>query len=332
MTPWTDLSPQETWYQRYPKKGHWTRGTHPSLCEQTHTCVKTLPSNNFVCGRKNDVFCGVSWLTKQILDPLVCKVWCGQLCFLNRGGRVLECVGQMPPLNILGSLYDLAFCPKCFICTGHPFFLIIRTTYDNLLYSLFFSKKKECFPVGCVPPAHWPLFPYVYWLWGWKINDLSFLGGGPVQGVDVPPPGPDYLPPRARPPPPVTMWPIPWCIWCHIPPDLNRVTHTCENITFAHYATRAVKICKDNLYKYIIDSHTWMLTGERMVGGIHVWVLLYNYRPHAKYGEGNVFTGVCHSVHKGMHTPPSPPHQWMLPSEDRRSTSGRYASYWNASY
>ena len=28
-----------------------------------------------------------------------------------------------------------------------------------------------------------------------------------------------HLPsPRARPPLPVTMWPIPWCIWCHPPP------------------------------------------------------------------------------------------------------------------
>ena len=44
-------------------------------------------------------------------------------------------------------------------------------------------------------------------------------------------------------------------------------------------------------------------------------------------GQGNVFTDVCHSVQKGgLHS-----HQEADPSpEGRRSTGGRYASYWNA--
>ena len=44
----------------------------------------------------------------------------------------------------------------------------------------------------------------------------------------TPPPGPDHLPP-------VTMWPIPWCIWHHPPPPVGHecVTHVCENIIFA---------------------------------------------------------------------------------------------------
>ena len=45
---------------------------------------------------------------------------------------------------------------------------------------------------------------------------------------------------------PVTMWPIPWCIWCHLPPPHRyyRMTDACENISFAHFATRAVNISK----------------------------------------------------------------------------------------
>ena len=47
-------------------------------------------------------------------------------------------------------------------------------------------------------------------------------------------------------------------------------------------------------------------------------------------GEGNVFTGARHSVHRGecIHdVPPDPPLR-MHPPEGRRSTGGRYASYW----
>ena len=72
--------------------------------------------------------------------------------------------------------------------------------------------------------------------------------------------------------------------------------------------------------------------------------------PATKLRQGNVFTPVCHSVHRGgvCHTPPgqTPPAQCMLgytplPSAcwdtppctvhaGIRSTSGRYASHWNA--
>ena len=72
---------------------------------------------------------------------------------------------------------------------------------------------------------------------------------------------------------------------------------------------------------------------------IHPFFLL----PATKLGQGNVFTGVCDSVHRGgrclpqcmlayhhHHHPGSrhpPPHRacWEI-----RSTRGRYASYWNA--
>ena len=52
--------------------------------------------------------------------------------------------------------------------------------------------------------------------------------------------------------------------------------------------------------------------------------------PATKLRQGNVFTPVCHSVHGGVsatHTlarPPCPVHAGI------RSTSGRYASHWNA--
>ena len=76
--------------------------------------------------------------------------------------------------------------------------------------------------------------------WG-EVNDLSYRGGvvlsgvwgggvgcGPVPGgwsclggiVDVSPQG------QTTSPSPVTMWPISWCIWCHLPTDLNRVSDT----------------------------------------------------------------------------------------------------------
>lgn len=72
-----------------------------------------------------------------------------------------------------------------------------------------------------------------------------------------------------------------------------------------------------------------------------------------KYKESKVFTCVCHSVNGGgtlLDAPPASgctPHQWMhslpavtaspflpvdaspLPPEDRWSTGGPYASYWN---
>ena len=91
----------------------------------------------------------------------------------------------------------------------------------------------------------------------------------------------------------------------------------------------------------------------------------YYYRPQRSCGQGNIFTPVCHSVHRGgsaplpgrtplpWRTPPArenpPPCQGELPLPARetppppgpdpppreadcsiRSTSGRYASYWNA--
>ena len=60
-------------------------------------------------------------------------------------------------------------------------------------------------------------------------------------------------------------------------------------------------------------------------------IIIYFYRPHL--GQGNIFAPVCYSVHgggvpgqvsPGRYTPPREIHAGI------RSTSGRYASYWNA--
>ena len=87
---------------------------------------------------------------------------------------------------------------------------------------------------------------------------------------------------------------------------------------------------------------------------------IHNYRPQRSCGQGDIFTGVClstggrvsASLHAGMPYPPpprmeepppgwsTPPPGWRTPPDGEpppreadssiRSTSGRYASYWNA--
>ena len=51
------------------------------------------------------------------------------------------------------------------------------------------------------------------------------------------------------------------------------------------------------------------------------------YRPQRSCGQGNIFTPVCHSVHRGGS---ASVHVGIPPPPRIRSTSGRYASYWNA--
>ena len=141
----------------------------------------------------------------------------------------------------------------------------------NVLYC--FITKQECIPVGCVPPAHWPkgggrevllsrggdLVPgggrcccpegggrccdLVPGGMGGREVLLS-RGGGAVlwsgpggEGGAVVQRGGGVVHSSH---PPLTMWPIPWCIWCNTsPPGLGQ-TNACENITFARFATWAV--------------------------------------------------------------------------------------------
>ena len=46
-------------------------------------------------------------------------------------------------------------------------------------------------------------------------------------------------------PPPLTMWPIPWCIWCNTfpSPNVTDMTDACKNITFARFAGGNKPVC-----------------------------------------------------------------------------------------
>ena len=85
----------------------------------------------------------------------------------------------------------------------------------------------------------------VVWSGGWSGQGAGLIRGEVNISPLTRPPALPLIrppPPRTSPPPPVTMWPIPWCIWCHLPPSWTEwVTHACENITFARFATWAVK-------------------------------------------------------------------------------------------
>ena len=107
---------------------------------------------------------------------------------------------------------------------------------------------------------------------------------------------------------------------------------------------------------------------------LHIFIVGYHYRPQRSCSQGNVFTRVCHSVHRGgvclsacWDTTPPPQEQTNPPEADTpwkqtpprsrhppwgrhpleadtpreqtppqeadssiQSTTGRYASYWNA--
>ena len=62
---------------------------------------------------------------------------------------------------------------------------------------------------------------------------------------------------------------------------------------------------------------------------ILVTCLMFTARKRS-LGQGNVFISVCDSVHGGVDTPPLVDTPNPLGYYGIRSTSGRYASYWNA--
>ena len=135
------------------------------------------------------------------------------------------------------------------------------------------------------------------------------------------------------------------------------------------------KVCANKGTLKILDS------SQKYASNITLAPIFLNYRPQRSCGQGNIFTPVCHSVHRGgggsasMHAgipPPGPgrppqtrqttpqeqtpprtrqtplgadtpqeqtPREQTSPWEQTppreadssiRSTSGRYASYWNA--
>ena len=114
------------------------------------------------------------------------------------------------------------------------------------------------------------------------------------------------------------------------------------------------KDCKDSLH--------WVLKLE-CISEMPTHPSTYHYRPQRSCGQGNIFTRVCHSVHRGglpqcmLEYPPrkeapvplpqegDPPGRRHPPGKETprkeappqegdppgiRSMSGRYASYWNA--
>ena len=112
--------------------------------------------------------------------------------------------------------------------------------------------------------------------------------------------------------------------------------------------------------KYI-SGHITYSFGLVIITEHNIYIKHYtdNLPPTTKLGQGNIFTGICDSVHRGegglpqcmlgYHHPPGlgtplgpgtppgtryPPRIRQAPSQSRayweiRSTSGRYASYWN---
>ena len=88
--------------------------------------------------------------------------------------------------------------------------------------------KQECIPVGCVPAAHWP-FAGVCLVWGglvWSQGSVFLVRGVWSWGV---------LPARGL-----------CLVWggspCPETPTVNRITHTCKNITLATTSLRPVII------------------------------------------------------------------------------------------
>ena len=76
--------------------------------------------------------------------------------------------------------------------------------------------------------------------------------------------------------------------------------------------------------KNIVETFKYFISREFLASyeaNTTLFICLNCYRPQRSCGQGNVFTGVCDSVHRG-----GPPEA----GSGIRSMSGRYASCWNA--
>ena len=106
---------------------------------------------------------------------------------------------------------------------------------DRVSRAFIFLYQQESIPVGCVPPA--------CQLYCTVLVALVAGGGYPrSQGGWVPNPPPTYPPPPGYSPPRHT-YPTPCGIhWRHIHPHPNRMTDTCEKITFPQLRWRAGNI------------------------------------------------------------------------------------------
>ena len=128
-----------------------------------------------------------------------------------------------------GRCYFIGLC--IMICVILTLFPLICTK----MHSSWMRTACLCIGPGC---------------WGEVVGVQS---GGVRPGgwwLSTPPPPPGRPPPLS-----VTMWPIPWCIWSHLPLFSDRMTETCENIAFACFATQAVMkiVCYFMLWKISLE-------------------------------------------------------------------------------
>ena len=115
---------------------------------------------------------------------------------------------------------------------------------------------------------------------------------------------------------------------CLETPPVNRITHTCKNITLATTSLRPVNIrrfhgkkcdrsSKSNRIMKCINFNIDLMRENLVPAGCPVITLIPHvtvsiicgyYRPQRSCGQGYVFTGVCDSVHRGglQRTPPGP--------------------------
>ena len=105
---------------------------------------------------------------------------------------------------------------------------------------LWFYKKQECIPVGCVPAERWPYSE------NWRPPPKIWSRHPPRKfGAGTPPKIWSRHPPRkfgaGTPPPENLEQAPPLKIWS-TPPPVNRITHTCKNITLAKTSFRPVII------------------------------------------------------------------------------------------
>ena len=107
---------------------------------------------------------------------------------------------------------------------------------------------------------------------GWVVVSRGRGSLPPDQDIHPSPPAPDHLPP-------VTMWPIPWCIWCHLPP-LNRVSVT----RMWKHSLRSLRYAGGNYWKPRLNSLLGFCPTIRRMLAIEKWVncIFVSFNFHTK--------------------------------------------------
>ena len=183
--------------------------------------------------------------------------------------RSLVSIEQQSPRRPCDSNKDKKYCELCDTLTSNVFtdtpildyWVSMPPVFDGLhrfiseyvtcqpLGGQRLPRKQESIPVGCIPPV-WK--PYMLPLSvATTRHCFVCVGGRGVRssnelvwtGLQSSPPdvtsrwvGPQVWCPGGTP----TMWPIPWCMWCYLPPP--QQTDACENITFSQLCLWVVNI------------------------------------------------------------------------------------------